>query len=61
MNDRSHIGIAEQSVPSDMARGEFDARSLLQNLLKWLAFAAGVLLTFAWAGVLLYVLLVLLF
>jgi hypothetical protein len=48
-------------MPSDMARSEFDARSLLQNLLKWLAFAAGVLLTFAWAGVLLYVLLVWLF
>jgi hypothetical protein len=61
MNDRGHIGIAEQSVPSDMARSELDVRSLLQSFLKWLAFAAGVLLTFAWAGVLLYVLLVWLF
>jgi hypothetical protein len=61
MNDPNGIGIAEQSMASNVAGSEYDAGSLIQIFLKWLAFGAGVLLTFAWAGALIYGLVVLVF
>lgn len=62
MNDHSSIGTVEQSEISTVGReNDHDDRSFKHPVLPALTLCAGVLLTFAWVGVLLYAMVVFLF